>query len=157
MERLDLDVLSRLEDVWNRVQSGKTISRDTGFRDVERVMEEMHNRISGCRSLAAMTHGCAGKRLLELAEQLEKRYSRLQLHCFLETGDVYFARQKMKFASYTPCNLRKLWQSTVKNTELLEKCNLNGNERLVAELQLAKAEFEQQKKLLETAIEELLQ
>ena len=156
MKQPDIGALSRFEAVWQRVQNEKTLPQKTEIRNMEALMDGIYDRMTGCRSLAEQADGCAGKRMTELCEQLGRRYSRLQLLYFLETGDVYFARCTTKFASYTPYNLRKLWQTTVENQKMLESCELNGNEEIIAEIHLMKVEFEEQKKQLEAMIEALL-
>lgn len=157
MEQRDLEVLSRFEEVWQRVQHGRGEETEREYRDVEAVMDGLHYRWKGCRQLAFCTCGREKARLLTLSEEIKKQLLRLQLHYYLETGDIHCSDTLSNFASYTPCNLRKLWQSTVENEEMIKKCNLNGNLRLVAELQSMDAEFHRQKAELEALIGALLQ
>ena len=157
MNQTDLEVLSRFEEVWRRVQRSSAVSaeeRDTGIKEL---MDSLCYQWNGCRQLAMCACGREKTCLLSLSEQIKKQYRLLQLHYFLKEGDAYFSDASPDFASYTPYNLRKLWQSTVENEEWLKKCNLKGEGLFVAEPEQMKAEAEYRKKVLEGLIGRLLQ
>ena len=82
---------------------------------------------------------------------------KIQRYYFLKTGDVYFADATANFASYTPYNLRKLWQITVENGEMLKKCNLNDDAVFVADFLAMERSFQFQKTELEALVGRLLQ
>lgn len=156
MEQTDLEVLSQFEAVWQRVQRSNQVSEENSMGDMQMLMDALYDRMCGCSQLAKFSCGTSKKRLMEMSQQLRRRYANLQLWCFLESGDIHFANETTKFASCTPYNLRKLWQSTVKNMEMIEKCSLNEDAKLVAEFQEMKQEFEQQKQVLEEIIGQFL-
>lgn len=156
MEQRDLEVLSRFEEVWQRVQHGKEETTEPTYEDVKALMDGLHYQWKGCRQLAFCTCGREKARLLALSERIKKQFSALQLQYYLETGDIHCSGVSPNFASYTPYNLRKLWQSTVENEGRIKKCNLNGNLHLVAEMEAMDAQFSCQKTELEAMIGALL-
>lgn len=156
MEQRDLEVLSRFEEVWQRVQHGKEETTKPTHEDIEAVMDGLHYQWKGCRQLAFCACGREKARLLALSEGIKKQFLGLQLQYYLETGDIHCSETSPNFASYTPCNLRKLWQSTVENEERIKKCNLNGNLHLVAKIQAMDAQLRRQKSELEALLGALL-
>lgn len=153
MEQTDLEVLSRFEEVWQRVQQGKPAQQtQPEHGGVEMLMDRLHYQWCGFRQLAACTCGTEKHRLLGLAEGIKKQFLRLQLEYFLKKGDIYITGDSPNFASYTPYNLRKLWQSTVENVETMKKCNLNDDVCFVAESSEMEELFRQQKREIETLI-----
>lgn len=156
MEQHDLEVLSRFEEVWRRVQQKEPEEKETADHVLEPLIDGLVYQWRGCRRLAACTCGTEKARLLALSDRIKKQIRTLQLQYFLKEGDVYFSEADPNFASYTPYNLRKLWQSTVKNAERIKTCNLNGNSDLVAELQGMDTEMQSQKSELEALISGLL-
>lgn len=156
MEQRDLEILSRFEEVWQRVQRNVPETHDTADHTFEGLMDGLHYCWSGCRQLAACTRGREKTCLLSLSRRIKEQFQVLQLWYYLGKGDIYCSDASPNFASYTPYNLRKLWQSTVENAEMMKKCNLNGNPDFVAELQVMDAEFQCQKSELEALIGALL-
>lgn len=121
MNQTDLEVLSRFEEVWRRVQRSSAVSaeeRDTGIKEL---MDSLCYQWNGCRQLAMCACGREKTCLLSLSEQIKKQYRLLQLHYFLKEGDVYFSDASPNFASYTPYNLRKLYKNAVNIAGLLQK------------------------------------
>ena len=153
---MDLTGLSSFETVWQRVQNGKTEEKVAPYADLERLMDGICSLVKDTRRLGELACGEERKCLQEQARRMKKRYDRLQVYLFLMTGDLRFSDHTAKFASYTPYNLRKLWQITVENADLLKKCNLHESEGLVAELQRTEAELVQMRCLLENLMEKLL-
>lgn len=156
MEQRELEVLSRFEEVWQRVQHGRKETTETTHEDIEAIMDGLHYQWKGCRQLASCTCGREKARLLSLSEEIRKQFLDFQLQYYLETGDIHCSDASPNFASYTPYNLRKLWQSTVENEERIKKCNLNGNLHPVAEIEAVDAQFRRQKTELEALIGALL-
>lgn len=156
MESADLIGLMNFEAVWQRVQNEKADTKIESAKQLERLIELTYERMCGSKRLAQLTCGGERKRLMQLSECLKKRYVRWQLLCFLMTGEVHFASCDANFASYTPYNLRKLWQSTVENAELIEKCNFPENMNFLAELDRSREELACERKLLEDLITRLL-
>lgn len=157
MEQRDLAVLSRFEEVWRRVQHGKEDPMECGCGDIEAVMDGLCKQWKGCCQLAACTGGKEKICLATLSRRCKELFRTLQLHYYLETGDIYCADASLHFASFTLYNLRKLWQITVENGKRLKKCNLNGDLHLVADFPSMEAELQYQKTELEGLIKGLLQ
>ena len=158
MTQTELEALSHFEAVWQRVQKEKQqMSQSDEMLVLEEWMTQLYSYMCLCGQLAQVACGEARKRLFRMYCQVKKRYAGLQLRWFLVTGDIHFASCEMNFASYTPYNLRKLWQSNVKNMELAEKCNLKDDLELAAEIQALKSELLQQKAGLEQLIAKCLQ
>ena len=157
MNQTELEALSHFDAVWQRVQKEKQQTSQDAMVDLEEWMTQLYSYLCGCFQLAQMACGEVRNRLFGMHRRMKKRYAALQLWYFLETGDIHFASCDVRFASYTPYNLRKLWQSNVKNTEMAEKCNLNDDLKLAAEIQALKSELLQQKVLLEQLIGSCLQ
>lgn len=156
MGSTDFEVLSHFEEVWLRVQHGQTERKDSREAALEALMDGLHFQWSGTRQLAKCTCGAEKRCMQELSERIKKQFYVLQLYYFLKTGDIYHSSVSPNFASYTPYNLRKLWQSTVENEERIKKCNLNGNLHPVAEIEAVDAQFRRQKTELEALIGALL-
>lgn len=157
MDQQDLNVLSGFEEVWERVQTGGSRGQRDASGELKQPMEQMYSLWDGLRQLADRTVGWQRRRLLMLAERIRKRFARWQLRYFLETGDVYDARSSFRFASYTPYNLRKLWQSAMESEEKLRNSHLKADETFVAEVEALQEEFLLQAKALEELLAQLLQ
>lgn len=156
MGSTDFEVLSHFEEVWQRVQRGQTERKESREAALEALMDGLHFQWSGTRQLAKCTCGAEKRCMQELSERIKKQFYVLQLYYFLKTGDIYHSSVSPNFASYTPYNLRKLWQSTVENAETLKNCNLNDDLDLVAELREMEEEIERQKMEIKELIGRLL-
>ena len=158
MTQTELEALSHFEAVWQRVQKEKRqMSQSDEMFGLEEWMTQLYSYMCLCGRMAQVAYGEARKCLFRMYCQMKKRYAVLQLRWFLVTGDIHFASCETNFASYTPYNLRKLWQSNVKNMEMAEKCNLKDDLELAAEIQALKSELLQQKAGLEQLIGKCLQ
>ena len=157
MDREDIEILSRFETVWQRVQREQNVPTEADDGGIEAVLNGLHYRWHGARQLAMCTCGWEKNRLLRLSDQIKKQFQTLQLRYFLKEGDLFMASARPNFASYTPYNLRKLWQSTVENAESVRNCNLKGDAVFVAELLAIEEAFQHQKEELELLIGRLLQ
>ena len=152
MNQTDLEILSHFEEIWSRVRKGNESISPRSECDVETMMTLLWEYMWGCLRLGQRICGEPRRQLSEMHHQLKKRYARLQLRWFLRTGDIHFAGNEMNFASYTPYNLRKLWQTNVQNTEMAEKCKLHEDMEFAEEIQEMKEEVLRQRAILEDLI-----
>ena len=121
MTQADLEVLSRFGAVWERV-SGERIA-DSPVPSVawEDVLGGLYGHWQGCKKLSRCAAGRHAGRLRCLAKEAARLFNMAQTAYFLETGDIAQVAANENFASYTPYNLRQLYQNAVKLAELLQK------------------------------------
>ena len=114
MTKADLELLGRFEEVWARVQSGRSESEPAkGDPWRERVMQGLHELAHGCRSMSAVACGSMKISLQKSAVCTGRMLRELQTEYFLETGDLFQCTDAGNFASCTLSNLRKLWRTAV--------------------------------------------
>lgn len=141
MNQRDLEVLSRFDDVWQRVQNQSAPRSCEEIGLLETSMDGLEYLHSGYCQLARRAAGETRRRLNRLSEHTAKCFSRLQFRYFLETGDLYNGATSVNFASYTLVNLRILWQSASEYREKLQKANLKDASTFIAEMEMVQQEF----------------
>lgn len=126
MTQEDLAVLAGFDAVWERVSGQQVeISHKPSVSWAE-LIGELERYWQGCRKLAALAQGSHRGRLMRLAAEARKALSMARTECFLDTGDVCCGGFVCDFASYTPYNLRKLYQDAVNLARLLQKAKEEG-------------------------------
>ena len=126
MTQEDLAVLAGFDAVWERV-SGQPLEKvhEPSVSWTE-LLGELERYWQGCRKLTALAHGSHRCRLERLTAEARKALSMARMECFLDTGDVCCGELACNFASYTPYNLRKLYQNAVNLARLLQKAKEEG-------------------------------
>lgn len=123
MTEADLEVLSRFETVWARVMTGKRSERASQTTQWESLLQGVYAQWRGCRALGRRASGAEQRRMLALAREAGSLYHRLETEYFLKTGDIFITSDGPDFASYTPYNLRKLWNHATKLAESLQNAS----------------------------------
>lgn len=122
MTNVDLEVLSRFDAVWARVQAGRqtdTAESETDWR--EGLLQGLYELCCGYEEMARAAGGGMKGSLQKLAVCTRRMLQSLQTEYFLDTGDLFIYGDTADFASCTMSNLRNLWQRTVALQDLLPK------------------------------------
>lgn len=127
MNQADLDRLASFAQVWQRVQGNASVQEEHNENDdFIALLEGTNYAWSGYVALANACCGSTRQQLLSLAQDAKMAFQKLQVQYFLQEGDTYVAKQDVKFASYTPYVLRKLWQNATNLAKIGERMPDDG-------------------------------
>ena len=120
----DLAVLAGFDAVWQRVLLGKSDAEEGDGTQWSELLQGMYDQWQGLRCMAKCACGSARHMLFFLCAEARRSFCALQTACFLDTGDIFVTAETCNFASYTPYNLRKLYQNAEKLAGLLQNASM---------------------------------
>lgn len=124
MREEDLAVLAGFDAVWQRVMLGKSCSEEGGQQQWSELLQGMYDQWQGLKCMAQCACGVGRHTLYCLCTEARRSFCALQTACFLDTGDIFVTAATCNFASYTPYNLRKLYQNAEKLAGLLQNASM---------------------------------